>query len=341
MLIAGLSGTALSDSERDWLQAPQLSGVILFTRNFVDVPQLQTLIESIRTLRGDDFLVTIDQEGGPVQRLREHALTRLPALAHIGRLHDRDPQAAVMMAEQHALQMSSEMRALGIDLSYAPVVDLARGNRAIGERALHADPEVVADLATAYIRGMHLGGMAATMKHFPGHGSVPEDTHFDDACDPRSLDALRDTDLVPFVACIDAGVEAVMMAHVAYPQVDARPAGYSKRWIGEILRAELGFSGVVFSDDISMAAAAPAGALTQRIEAHLDAGCDLVLVCKPEWSAQAVQACRDMPPCPSGHLQPLRGSVSVSWQALLADPRHSEVANQLFRLQQTTTEHTA
>lgn len=341
MLIAGLSGPALSDSERDWLQAPQVSGVILFTRNFVDIPQLQKLIESLRALRGDDFLVTVDQEGGPVQRLREHAITRLPALAHIGRLHDRDPHAAVMIAEQHAWQMASEMRALGIDLSYAPVVDLARGNRAIGERALHADPEVVADLATAYMRGLHLGGMAATMKHFPGHGSVLEDTHFDDASDPRSLEDLRDTDLLPFVACIEAGVEAVMMAHVAYPQVDANPAGYSKRWIGEILRAELGFSGVVFSDDVSMAAAAPAGALGQRIEAHLDAGCDLVLVCKPEWSAQAIQACRDLPPCPPQHLQPLRGSVSVSWQALLDDPRHNDIANQLSRLQQTSTEDLA
>ncbi len=333
MLIAGLIGTALSAAERDWLQAPQVSGVILFERNFEDIPQLQDLINELRALRGDGFLVTIDQEGGPVQRLRGHAITRLPALAHIGRLHDRDPQAAVAMAEQHALLMASEMRALGIDLSFAPVVDLARGNRAIGERAFHADPEVVADLATAYVRGLHLGGMAATIKHFPGHGSVLEDTHFDDANDARTLDELRATDMLPFAACIDAGVEAVMMAHVVYPQIDAVPAGYSKRWVGDILRSQKGFSGVVFSDDVAMAAAASAGALVARIEEHVVAGCDLVLVCKPDWSVQAVEACRDMPPCPPDYLKPLRGSVSMSWQALLDDPRHAEIADQLASLE--------
>ncbi|MGA7296903.1 MAG: beta-N-acetylhexosaminidase [Rhodanobacteraceae bacterium] len=340
MLIAGLAGTELSVAERDWLQAEQVSGIILFTRNFTDVPQLQALIGELRALRGDRFLICIDQEGGPVQRLREHQITRLPALARIGQLHDREPQAAVAMAEQHGWQMASEMRALGIDLSFAPVVDLGRGNRAIGERALHADPEVVADLATAYVRGMHLGGMAATMKHFPGHGSVLEDTHVDVASDPRTLSELRDTDMLPFAACIEAGAEAVMMAHVIYPQVDSVPAGYSKRWIKDILRGEMGFSGIVFSDDVAMAAAASAGALEQRLAQHLQAGCDLVLVCNPEWSARAVAVCRDMTPCAAEYLRPLRGSVSVPWQALLDDPQHAEGAARLSTLDHPSTEGT-
>lgn len=341
MLIASLAGTRIAADERVWLQAPQVSGVILFTRNFVDVAQLQALVGELRDLRGDRFLICVDQEGGPVQRFRGEPITRLPALAELGRLHDRDPQAAIAMAEQHAWLMASELRALGVDLSFAPVVDLARGNRAIGERALHANPEVVADLGMACVRGMHLGGMAATLKHFPGHGSVLEDTHVDAASDPRSLDELRGSDLVPFAACIEVGAEAVMMAHVGYPQVDAELAGYSRRWIGEILRGEMGFSGLVFSDDVAMEAAATAGDLAQRIQAHLAAGCDLVLVCRPESVVAAVEACRDWQPCPPEHLKPLCGSVSQPWQALMDDPQHSAIAARVTALEQMNAGSTA
>ncbi|HWU51262.1 MAG TPA: beta-N-acetylhexosaminidase, partial [Tahibacter sp.] len=273
MLVIGIAGKELAAAERDWIAAPEVSGVILFSRNFASREQVTALIADIRRLRGEDFLLCVDQEGGPVQRFRE-GFTRLPALARLGEIYDADPARAIALAEEHAWVMASEMRALDIDLSFAPVVDLKRGNRAIGERAFHADVNVVSELGQAYLRGMRLGGMAATLKHFPGHGSVLEDTHFDAATDPRSLDELRATDLVAFADGIAAGAEAVMLAHVTYPAVDLLPAGYSRVWIEDVLRGDMGFRGVVFSDDIGMAAAESAGGVAARIAAHLTAGCD-------------------------------------------------------------------
>ena len=217
--------------------------------------------------------------------------------------------------------MASEVRASGVDLSFAPVVDLARGNRAIGDRAFSDDPQVVAAFTRAYVRGMHSVGMAATLKHFPGHGTVLEDTHFDDAVDPRPLDTLRAEDLVPFVAGIEAGADAVMMAHVAYPQVAPEPAGYSRRWIEEILRAEMGFRGVVFSDDIGMAAAFSAGGVRSRIDAHLDAGCDVVLVCHPELVEESLRAVEGRA-LNTAALAGLLGRGALGWDGLLADARY-------------------
>jgi beta-N-acetylhexosaminidase len=220
------------------------------------------------------------------------------------------------------------MRALDIDLSFAPVVDLKRGNRAIGERAFHAEPAPVSALGLAYLRGMRLAGMAATIKHFPGHGSVLEDTHFDNAADLRSLDELRRSDLIPFGDAIAAGAEAVMMAHVAYPNVDAHPAGYSRVWIEDILRAEYGFKGIVFSDDISMFAAQSAGGIGARIEAHRAAGCDLILVCKPDVVPESLTAVRGAAPCAPERVATLQGGVAQSWDALLDNPQRDRfIAN--------------
>ncbi len=321
MLIIGIAGTALAAHERDWLRMPGVSGVILFTRNFASREQIAELIEDIRHERGDDaFLVCVDQEGGPVQRFRD-GFTRLPALARIGAIFEHDQSRAIALAEEHAWVMASEMRAIDVDLSFAPVVDLACGNRAIGERALHADPEVVSELAQAYLRGMRLAGMAATVKHFPGHGSVVEDTHFDTAVDPRRLDEIRAADLIPFADTIGAGAEAVMLAHVTYPAVDTLPAGYSRVWIEDILRRELGFRGVVISDDIGMAAAESAGGVAGRIHAHLDAGCDLVLVCSPALVAEALTAVRGRASCPRAKIAALRGAVACTWASLNDNPQ--------------------
>ena len=260
--------------------------------------------------------------------------TRLPALARIGDTWDQDPRAAVALAEEHAWLMASEMRAVGIDLSFAPVADLRLGNRAIGERAFHADPAVVSALVCAYIRGMHLAGMAATIKHFPGHGSFVEDTHFEDAIDRRTLDEILERDLLPFRDAIDAGADAVMMAHVTVPAVDPVPAGYSRRWIGDILRGELGFGGIVMGDDISMAAAAPAGAIAARVDAHVAAGCDLVLACKPEVVPEALLAAA--PHRPAGRLlvESLQGRVAPTWEALAGNPQRDAAAARLLQLEQ-------
>ena len=320
MLVIGIKGTALDAVERDWIAAPQVSGVILFARNFVSREQVTALIAEIRALRPDEFLVSVDQEGGVVQRFRE-GFTRLPALARIGERYASDPRDALALAEEHAWLMASEMRAIDIDLSFAPVLDLQRGNRVIADRALHADPARVSELGLAYLRGMRLAGMAATIKHFPGHGTVLEDTHVEHAVDTRTLEQLRAADLVPFADAIQAGAEAVMMAHVEYPAVDVNPAGYSRLWIEDILRGEFGFRGVVFSDDISMAAAEGAGGIGARIDAHRRAGCDLVLVCRAEVVAEALESQRGQTPCASARVATLRGTLAQSWRDLVDNPQ--------------------
>ncbi|MEP6897156.1 MAG: beta-N-acetylhexosaminidase [Rhodanobacter sp.] len=338
MLMIGVAGTELAERERGWLGADGVAGVLLFARNYRSREQLIALCESIRAAGGEDLLIAVDQEGGPVQRFRE-GFTRLPALASIGRVHDRDPDEAVRLAEEHAWVMASELRASGVDFSFAPVVDLARGNAAIGLRAFHADPAVTAELAQAYVRGMHLGGMAAVLKHFPGHGSVATDTHKATAIDPRSLDEIRRDDLLPFAECIEARVEAVMMAHVIYPAVDAKPAGYSRIWIEQILRGELGFAGAVISDDISMAAAGAAGSVGERVLAHLAAGCDLVLACFPDVVEEALVAVRDSSRMLPPQLAALRGELTAGWAGLADNPQRDRFAARVTALhddQETT-----
>lgn len=331
MLVIGIKDNKLDAAERGWIRAPQVSGVILFKRNFQSRDQVTELIADIRACRGEPLLVCVDQEGGPVQRFRE-GFTRLPPLARIGEVYAHDPQRALELAGEHAWLMASEMRAIDIDLSFAPVLDLARGNVVIGERAFHADPEIVSRLGLEYVRNLRLAGMAATLKHFPGHGSVREDTHLECAVDNRSLDEIRDTDLVPFADAIAAGAEAVMMGHVAYPAIDAAPAGYSRAWIGDILRGELGFRGVVFSDDISMAAAESAGGIGARIAAHRDAGCDIVLACKPEIVPEALAACHDAGACDRAAIETLRGKVASTCQGLIDNPQHARFAAHLTAL---------
>lgn len=320
MLIVGIGGTALEPREREWLAREQVSGVILFTRNFESREQVAGLVEAIRATRESPLLVTVDQEGGPVQRFRE-GFTVLPPLARIGALHAKDPRRAVALAEEHAWLMATEMRAIGVDLSFAPVVDLRRGNRAIGDRAFDADPETTSELALAYLRGMRIAGMAATLKHFPGHGSVLEDTHFEAAVDLRSYEQIEAEDLRPFRDAIAQGAEAVMVAHVRYPLVDDLPAGYSRRWIDEILRGELVFRGAVFADDIGMAAAHSAGSVGARIDAHLDAGCDFVPVCDPKLVPEALAAVDARDPASESLVSQLQGYVGNTWEALVENPQ--------------------
>jgi len=328
MLVIGVAGTELTAQEREWLQHDAVAGVILFKRNFASRGQVAELSAAIRAAAPRPQLICVDQEGGRVQRFRE-GYSALPPLQGFDALYATDPEAALALAEQHAWLMASEVRASGVDLSFAPVVDLGRGNLAIGNRAFSADPQVVAAFTAAYVRGMHSVGMAATLKHFPGHGTVLEDTHFHDASDPRSLDELRALDLIPFAAGITAGADAVMMAHVVYPQVAPEPAGYSPRWIQQILREEMGFRGVVFSDDIGMAASFSAGGVKARVDAHLDAGCDVVLVCHPELVEESLRAVEGRT-LNTAALLGLIGRGALGWDGLLADSRHGTTQSRLL-----------
>ncbi|WP_422505670.1 beta-N-acetylhexosaminidase [Stenotrophomonas sp. GZD-301] len=328
MLVIGVAGTELTAQERQWLQHDAVAGVILFKRNFASREQVAALSAAIRAAAPRPILICVDQEGGRVQRFRD-GYSALPPLQGFDAQYAKDPEAALALAEQHAWLMASEVRASGVDLSFAPVVDLGRGNLAIGDRAFSADPAVVAAFTRAYVRGMHSVGMAATLKHFPGHGTVKEDTHVDDASDPRTLDELRALDLVPFVAGIDAGADAVMMAHVVYPQVAPEPAGYSPRWIEQILRGEMGFRGVVFSDDIGMAASFSAGGVKARVDAHLDAGCDVVLVCHPELVEESLHAVEGRS-LNTAALLGLIGRGALGWDGLLADTRHGNTQSRLL-----------
>ena len=327
MLVIGVAGTELTAQERDWLQHDACGGVILFKRNFASKTQVAELSAAIRDTATRPQLICVDQEGGRVQRFQEGYST-LPPLEGFDRLYADDRMRALALAEEHAWLMASEIRATGVDLSFAPVVDLGRGNLAIGNRAFSADPEVVADFTRAYVRGMHSAGMAATLKHFPGHGSVREDTHFDIAIDDRPLDAIRALDLVPFVAGVEAKADAVMLAHVTYPQVAPEPAGYSPFWIDDILRREMGFRGVVFSDDIGMAAAFSAGGVKQRIDAHFDAGCDVVLVCHPELAEESLAAVEGRRLDPTV-MASLMGRGATDWNALLAEQRYGDARTRL------------
>lgn len=279
-LMTGISGPELTAEEREWLAHPRAAGVILFERNIHDWQQLCALTEAVHAAGGEDMLVAVDQEGGRVQRVRGPC-TRLPPVRRLGDRHDRNAADALAASEATGWLMAAELRAAGIDISFAPVLDLDRGvSSVIGDRALHGDPDVVAALADAWIRGMAAAGMAACGKHFPGHGGVVADSHFDLPVDDRPELALRGEDMVPFERLMDDGrLAAVMTAHVVYAHVDNQAATFSPTWIHRTLREELGFRGVVVGDDLGMEGAASIGGFPARAEAAVHAGCDLLLLC--------------------------------------------------------------
>jgi len=277
-LMVDIAGLELTAEDRDLLLHPQVGSVILFTRNYADPQQLARLVGEIHALRRPPLIVAVDHEGGRVQRFRE-GFTRLPAPRLLGRRADVDHAGALALARQLGWLMAAELRAVGVDLSFAPCVDLDYGvSEVIGDRALHTDPARVGELAVAWMHGMRDAGMAAVAKHFPGHGAVIADSHVALPVDRRELADL-DGDLAPYRLLIVNALPAVMVAHVVYTQVDSRPASLSSRWIRGVLRGDLGFDGAVFADDLSMAGAAAFGTIEERAALALEAGCDVLPVC--------------------------------------------------------------
>ena len=277
-LMVDVAGKELTAEDRRVLAHPLVGAVILFTRNYDNPEQLESLVREIRAVRKPPLLVTVDHEGGRVQRFRS-GFTELPPQRAIGRVHDADPEAGRRLAWQCGWLLAAELRAVGVDLSFTPCVDLDYGvSEVIGDRAYHRNPDVVATLAVACIQGMRSAGMAATAKHFPGHGAVVADSHKSLPVDRRPLTELGE-DLLPYRRLVANGLAAVMVAHVLFPEVDEAPAGFSKRWIRQELRWGLGFTGAVFSDDLSMGGAAFAGSVPERARRALAAGCDILSVC--------------------------------------------------------------
>lgn len=291
-----VAGLQLTDEERIRLQHPQVGGVILFRRNFESREQVAALIAEIKAVRDPALLVAVDHEGGRVQRFLE-GFTRLPPMQVLGELAERDPQAAITMAEQVGEVLAVELRAIGVDLSFTPVLDLDWGHSAIiGNRAFHANPDRVTTLAAALIRGLEAGGMSACGKHFPGHGWVEADSHHAIPVDERDYATIEAADLKPFQALAQAGLHSVMPAHVVYPQIDSAPAGFSTFWLQTVLRDRLGFEGVIFSDDLCMEGAAGVGGIFERAHAAFNAGCDMALVCnRPDLAETLLTALQSTP----------------------------------------------
>jgi beta-N-acetylhexosaminidase len=318
-----LEGIELQAEERELLLHPAVGGVILFTRNFDDPEQVAALTSSIHALRDPRLLVAVDQEGGRVQRFRE-GFTRLPPAARFGALALRHPDLARRAAQSVAWVMAAELRAVGVDFSFAPVLDLNhRVSTVIGDRAFAADADTVSHLAAAWTEGVRSAGMASVGKHFPGHGGVAADSHEELPSDGRGFEDIAMEDLIPFERTIRRGLEGIMPAHVVFPKVDPRPAGFSPFWLREVLRGRIGFQGVIFSDDLSMAAAAAGGGTAERARAAIRAGCDVVLVCNDRFAAlEVARALRDHDD-PAAHLRCVRmhGRGSFDRVALHRDPR--------------------
>jgi beta-N-acetylhexosaminidase len=288
-VMVDLAAPTLTVQEREMLRHPQTGGVILFTRNYIGIDQLCDLVDEIHAIRRPRLLIGVDQEGGRVQRLRS-GFTRLPALRRFGQIYNHERGRALELAESAGWLMAAELRSVGIDFSFAPVLDLDRGeSRIIGDRALHRDPEAVAALAQRYMLGMRRAGMAAVGKHFPGHGAVKEDSHTALPIDRRPCADIFAEDMLPFERMIHYGLTGIMPAHIVYACADDQPATFSRYWLTEVLRRWLGFEGAIFSDDLSMKGAEQAGDYGQRAIVALKAGCDMVLACNnPEGAAAAL-----------------------------------------------------
>ena len=279
LLMLDLEGEDLTQEEKELLRHPMTGGLIYFTRNYESAQQITDLTRMVREVVGDDFLIAVDHEGGRVQRFRSE-FTELPAIASLGKKYQENPDEALLLARKAGWLMAAEVRSVGIDFSFAPVLDLDYGvSEVIGDRSFGRNPNDVAKLAEAYIKGMHDVGMPATGKHFPGHGAVQVDSHLGIPIDTRTANEIWADDIIPFAKLAKNSLDAVMPAHVIYEKLDKHPAGFSSYWLKEVLRQQIAFDGVIFSDDLNMEGASVAGSYAERAEAALSAGCDMVLLC--------------------------------------------------------------
>lgn len=308
-LMLDIEGTSLTVEDRQLLAESQVGGLILFGRNIENPQQVRALTDSIRAVR-PDILIAVDQEGGRVQRLNsDKGFTKLPPMRALGRLYDTSPEQAIHLAELSGWLMAFEVLAVGIDFSFAPVLDLDGISQVIGNRGFHSQQQQVIGLARAFMQGMHRAGMATTGKHFPGHGSVEADSHIAAPVDSRSFAEIERDDMQPFIQ-LKTELDALMPAHVIYDQIDPSPAGFSSYWLQSIIRQKLGFDGVLFSDDLSMQAACVAGGADARITAALEAGCDMGLVCNDRAAAKlALSALSNWPLPNQQRLEKMRGKI--------------------------------
>jgi beta-N-acetylhexosaminidase len=321
-LMIDLEGTTLAPEERELLRHPLVGGVILFTRNYVDPQQLTDLVATLHAVRSPPLIVGVDHEGGRVQRFR-NGFSRLPPVRRIGHEYDLNARAGLRMARSLGWLMAAELRSHGVDISFAPCVDLDYGvSEIIGDRAFHARADAVGPLAVAYMHGMRDAGMAATAKHFPAHGAVVADSHLTLPVDRRDLPDLAE-DMTPYRSLIANGLPAVMVAHVLFPTVDTVPASLSGRWIRDVLRGEMRFQGVVFADDLSMGGAAAAtGDVVSRARQALSAGCDMLPVCNDRPSVEALLEGLKVDPEPASQLRLVRlhGRGGMTQEQLKATP---------------------
>ena len=339
-LVIDVAGLSLTDEDRRRLAHPLVGGMILFGRNWQDREQLSALCAQVKAVR-QDLLICVDHEGGRVQRFRTDGFTHLPPMRVLGQLWMKDAMAATNAATAAGYVLAAELRACGVDFSFTPVLDLDWGESGvIGDRAFHQDARVAALLAKSLMQGLLQAGMANCGKHFPGHGYVKADSHVDIPIDRRSLKAILADDAAPY-RWLSSSLASVMPAHVIYPKVDTRPAGFSSRWLGEILRGQLGFQGAIFSDDLSMAGARQIEgrevSFTEGAVAALNAGCDLVLLCNEsaresgagiDALLEGLQAAREegqwrlSERSEQRRLALLPASGAPSWDALMADARY-------------------
>lgn len=287
-LMIDIEGVELSQVDRDVLRHPLVGGVILFSRNYQSIEQVSQLSKAIHALRGEPLLIAVDHEGGRVQRFRDE-FTCIPCMQSLGQAYQEDKQRGLEQAQQVAWLMAMELRQVGVDFSFAPVLDLDHGcSEVIGDRAFSADQGTVAQVAEAFQQGLQMAGMASVGKHFPGHGAVAPDSHVAIPVDERPLEEIMQHDVYPFKQLIQAGMKGIMPAHVIYRQVDALPAGFSEYWLKDVLRQQLAFQGAIFSDDLTMHGASVIGDYQQRAKQALMAGGDMALVCNNRTAVEQV-----------------------------------------------------